>query len=183
MSKQEHDHKKLDITPETKVGALLDAYPELEEVLISLSPTFKKLKNPVLRKTIAKVASLHQVAKVGDVSLGALINGLRAAVGMENLAVASGESSGNAGAPAWFESSKVVDSFDARPFIEKGQHPMGEVISRLGQLKSGQIQELITPFVPAPLIDMAKGKGYTAWSKMESSDLVRTYFAKEHFAV
>ena len=51
------DKKDLLITPKTKVGELLDAYPELEPVLMGLAPAFNKLKNPVLRKTIGKVAT------------------------------------------------------------------------------------------------------------------------------
>lgn len=50
----------IQITPQTKVGELLDAFPELEETLFSLSPKFKHLKNPMLRKTVAKVATLYQ---------------------------------------------------------------------------------------------------------------------------
>ena len=52
----------LQIQSSTKVGQLLDAYPELEEVLIKMAPPFKKLKNPILRKSIAKVATLQQAA-------------------------------------------------------------------------------------------------------------------------
>jgi hypothetical protein len=43
------------ILPTTKVGALLDRYPELEDILIGLAPPFKKLKNPLLRKGVAKI--------------------------------------------------------------------------------------------------------------------------------
>ncbi|MCP4310925.1 MAG: DUF1858 domain-containing protein, partial [Bacteroidetes bacterium] len=39
-------NQNLLITPKTRVGELLDAYPELEQVLMGLSPAFKKLKNP-----------------------------------------------------------------------------------------------------------------------------------------
>ena len=48
---------KLIISPKTKVGELLDVYPELEPVLMSMSPAFEKLRNPVLRKTVARVAT------------------------------------------------------------------------------------------------------------------------------
>lgn len=41
------------ITPETKVGDMLDCYPELLDTLISLSDRYKNLKNPILRKTVA----------------------------------------------------------------------------------------------------------------------------------
>ncbi|WP_143255013.1 DUF1858 domain-containing protein [Alkalitalea saponilacus] len=33
-------NKQLVITPKTKVGELLDTYPQLEEVLIGMSPAF-----------------------------------------------------------------------------------------------------------------------------------------------
>ena len=58
---------KLVITPKTKVAELLSTYPELEDVLVDMAPAFKKLKNPVLRRTIARVTSLQQAASVGEV--------------------------------------------------------------------------------------------------------------------
>ncbi len=49
------------IIPDSKVGALLQEFPQLEDVLIQMSPAFGHLRNPVLRKTVAKVATLRQV--------------------------------------------------------------------------------------------------------------------------
>ncbi|MDD4434532.1 MAG: DUF1858 domain-containing protein, partial [Parabacteroides sp.] len=48
-----------------KVAELLNDYPEIEDTLLSLSPAFAKLRNPVLRKTVARVTTLQQAAKVG----------------------------------------------------------------------------------------------------------------------
>jgi len=76
----------LPIMPTTKVAALLDHFPQLEDVLIGMAPPFRKLKNPVLRKSVAKVASLRQAAAVGRVPVVELVNKLRAAVGQEPLA-------------------------------------------------------------------------------------------------
>ena len=59
-------NSKITISPKTKVGELLDAYPELENVLMAMSPAFEKLKNPILRKTVAKVATLQQVCIVEE---------------------------------------------------------------------------------------------------------------------
>lgn len=47
------DKPKLYITPETKLKDILDTYPELERVLLEISPAFAKLQNPLLRKTVA----------------------------------------------------------------------------------------------------------------------------------
>ena len=79
------------ITPATKVAELLEAYPELEETLIAQAPAFKRLKNPVLRRTVAKVASLEQAASVGGVTVRDLVATLRRAVGQEPDAPAGGK--------------------------------------------------------------------------------------------
>ena len=73
------------ITPDTKVAALLRHYPELEEVLIGIAPPFKKLRNPILRRSVAKVTSLRQAAAVGRVPIHEVVNELRAAVGQAPL--------------------------------------------------------------------------------------------------
>ena len=73
--------ENIDITPNVTVHNLLKVYPELEDVLIGIAPRFQKLKNPLLRMTVAKVATLKQAAFVGGVPLDDLINILRRAVG------------------------------------------------------------------------------------------------------
>jgi len=174
------------ITPETKIGALLDHYPELEEILIEMAPAFKKLRNPILRKTIAKVATLRQVAQIGNVSLGIIINKLRATVGKKEdfrigeesgLPFENGDHFPQDGAPPnWFDPLKIVKSLDARPIIESGQQPINQVMEELKELKTGEIYELITPFVPAPLIEMIEKKNFQVWSQQVEPEVVRTYF-------
>lgn len=55
---------KLIINPKTKVLKLIETYPELEEVLIGYVPAFQKLKNPILRNTVAKITTLQQAASI-----------------------------------------------------------------------------------------------------------------------
>ena len=62
------DQNKIIISPKTKVLALIEAYPQLENTLISYVPVFEKLKNPVLRRTVAKIATLQQAAVIGNVT-------------------------------------------------------------------------------------------------------------------
>lgn len=169
----------LDITPETRVGTLLDTYPDLDKELFDLSPAFKKLKNPVLRKTVAKVTTLRQAARVGNVSLAKVINTLRTAAGQSKLSLDDdGEESSTEAQPDWFEQGAIKKSLDARPLIESGERPMEAVLAALEPLSEGEVLELITPFVPAPLIDMAKRKGVQVWYQQETPELIRTYFGK-----
>ena len=75
------EKEKLIITPKTKVLELIETYPQLEDVLIKYVPAFSKLKNPLLRRTVAKIATLQQAASIGNVKTGDLINLLRKEVG------------------------------------------------------------------------------------------------------
>ena len=75
----------MDISDQTKVNELLQAFPQLEDVLISLNPKFKKLRNPVLRNSIGRVATLNQAAAVAELSPLTFINRLRDAVGQPPL--------------------------------------------------------------------------------------------------
>lgn len=59
----------MELTPQTKLHDLLKKYPFLLEFLAGLAPGFEKLRNPVMRKTVGRVASLSQAARMGDVPL------------------------------------------------------------------------------------------------------------------
>ena len=167
------------ILASTKVAALLDHYPELEDVLIGLAPPFKKLKNPFLRKGVAKVASLRQAAVVGGMPVGELVNKLRAAVGQEPIA---SEDSGQtiayfASQPEWFDPEKVVASIDERA-ADPHKMPIVTVLQRAVTLRPGEVLELITTFLPAPGIEIMKTKGLLVWSSQQAPELVRTYVSK-----
>jgi len=164
------------ITPKTRVGELLEHYPELETVLFELSPAFKKLKNPVLRKTIAKVATLQQAASIGNLTVTEIVNTLRSAVGQQ---LYDDETSGNEinlSEPDWFEPAKVTVSFDASPIIDNGQNPMQEVFNHLEKLEHGKLFMLTTPFVPAPIIELISKKGYAHYCLKSEQGECRTYF-------
>ncbi len=64
------------ITAKTKIDELLKQYPFLEDFLITLSPKFKGLKNPIMRKTMGKVATLEMAAPISGLNLDKLIASL-----------------------------------------------------------------------------------------------------------
>lgn len=164
----------LAITPETKIGELLKEYPHLEETLVECAPAFSKLRNPVLRRTVARVTSLRQAAKVGGISLEMLINTLRSAAGFDMISVNDNDGSDDTGER--FDLTNISITYDARSDIDNGVQPVGKVLNELKYLKSGEVYELITPFVPAPLIDMAKEKGFRTMHREVESGIVKTYF-------
>lgn len=166
------------INPDSRVGDLLDRWPGLEEVLIELSPRYRALKNPVLRRTIAKVATLRQVSAVGGVPLALLIDRLRAAAGLAPMAVSEEEGGAAAERPPWAAEAASTRRRDARAAIEAGEHPLPQVMADLATLGEADVYELVTPFVPAPLVDLAREKGFATFSVSEGEGLVRTWFRR-----
>jgi len=70
----------LTITPKTTVHTLLKEYPFLLDFLAEYHPEFKKLTNPVLRRTVGRMATLDAVAEQGNVPLNRLTDDIAAEV-------------------------------------------------------------------------------------------------------
>ncbi len=168
----------IEITPSVTVHILLKTYPELEEVLIGLAPPFKKLKNPILRRTIAKVATIRHIASVGGIPLNELISKLRKAVGQhETDKIYEDEDYFNK-QPGWFSQDKVVLSISEASIKDKDKITLTVILKEAKNIKKGEIIELVTSFLPAPGIDALKNKGYSVWVKKENKDVIKSYFLK-----
>ncbi len=169
--------KNIDITPELKISELLDNFPQAEEVLISIAPAFKKLQNPFLRKTIARVTTLRQASVVGNVSLGEIINKLCVAAGQNVLEISENNSTSTS-KPEWITSGKIVITYNAVEDLNNGLHPINKVTKETSILGVGEIYELITPFIPKPLLDILEQKGYNTYSENVSENLYKTFICK-----
>ncbi len=168
------------ITPRTKIHDLLEACPELEETLIKAAPQFKKLKNPLLRKTIARVTSLSQAALIGNLKVEELINTLREAAGQQlQESYAEEERSYNSEVPDWFSPDAVKGNIDISSMLNAGEQPVHEVLSAIKKMNEGQILEINSPFIPAPLIDKAIGLGYSYWISEVADDEFIVYLKKQ----
>jgi hypothetical protein len=170
--------KNIDITPATIVNDLLDSYPELEDTLISIAPPFKKLKNPFLRKTIAKVATIKHISSVGSIPLNDLINQLRNAVGQSAADSSFEDENYFSTKPEWFSNDKISLSIEEDKLDDKDKMTLTVILHEAGNIRKGNIIELITTFLPAPGIDILKSKGYSVWTKKEENGLVKSYFLK-----
>lgn len=170
--------EKLIITPKTKIYDLLEAYPALEEVLIELAPEFRKLKNPVLRKTIARITSISQASLVGGLNVEELVNRLRNEVGQGSIeAIDETGNKYNTVQPGWFNRQAIVNTIDIRDMLNRDEQPVHEVLAAIRKLNDNQILEIIAPFVPAPLLDKSLSLGCKHWLFKNSDGAYRVYFS------
>ncbi|WP_165045419.1 DUF1858 domain-containing protein [Dysgonomonas sp. ZJ709] len=155
----------MDINLHTKVADLLFAYPQLEGKLLELSPRFGKLQNPILRRTVAKMTSLQQAAKIAEISPGLMIQSLREAAGLleeyDELEDNNNEYSTNP--PLWFNKENIKIFFDACPIIDAGKSPMQTILKLASELNGEEILQIKAPFRPIPIIDILKSQGYEVW--------------------
>lgn len=172
------------INPETKIGVLLDAYPGIEEVLIAWTPAFARLRNPVLRKTVAKVATLEQAARIGGVSLPEMVRKLREAAcgdasGIMDTPERAAGANRPADAPAWLSEEHVRQVIDADTMLENGVHPIGKLRECVVTLQAGEIVELTSSFLPAPLIEAMTRSGLAVYSHQISPGRHATFFCRQ----
>jgi hypothetical protein len=169
---------ELIITPRTKVAELINTYPQLEQVLIDYVPPFEKLRNPVLRKTVARITTLQQAAAIGGVKVESLINHLRKEVGQDHF-VGQEAAAYTTERPSWFSEGRVVAGLDAKTTLAAGEQPVNQVIADLNALGQGEIYKLVAPFMPAPLVDKASSLGISHWVTEVADQELVIYFCRE----
>ncbi len=166
--------ERSEITATTKVATLLSDYPELEDLLISMSPAFVKLRNPVLRRSVARVASLKQAASVADIDTAEFVNELRVAVGLAALEDMSVEETEYFGPqPGWFNPESVVVVMREED-LDPNVMPINPLPRTVRDLSGDEIAELVTSHLPAPGIDILRRKGYRTWA-LDQDGSVHTF--------
>jgi Domain of unknown function (DUF1858) len=165
------------ITKDTRVAELLRDYPETEELLINMAPPFKKLRNPLLRRSVARVATLSQAAVVARLPARVLVDRLRAAVGQPPLEGNDDDDIDYLGPrPDWFDEAAVVTVLDESQ-LDPDVMPINPLLRAAKELAYGEIVQLVTSHVPAPGIDVMRRKGYLIWTTAHGQE-VRTYFTR-----
>ncbi len=167
-----------EITFETKIADLLNDYEGMKDILIKINPRFKKLNNPVLRRTLAKIAGVKQAAVVGGMDPTDLLNQLRVAVGQDPLSVQDEkEVVGASERPSWtHEAPKAI--LKADEMLEREQNPLAEATKVLKQFEKGEILAIDSDFQPEPLIEAFEKKGYVVYCHQQGKDHFLTYIKK-----
>jgi uncharacterized protein (DUF2249 family) len=161
------------IAPNTRIGDLLKQYPQLLDVLAGYAPAFAKLRNPLLLRTIGRMATLAQAASMGDVNLPDLLRTLREAVGepvsqQEEAPAAVAQiplSAATPERPTWLSKEGIVTELDARPLLAAGQNPVAPILKAAKNVPEGSILLLRNTFEPLPLYELLGEQGFAPWAR------------------
>ena len=167
-----------EITLDTKIADLLNEYDGMKEILIQINPKFKKLNNPVLRRTLAKIAGVKQAAIVGGMDPYDLLNQLREAVGQKPLEHSAADTeSETVEVPEWTGKVPVV-TLDANVILDEERNPLAELHKAMKSLEKGEIVTIESDFKPEPLIDEMVQKGHEVFSMEVAPERFVTYVKK-----
>lgn len=190
------------ITKSDTIHEIVDRHPELKDVLKAASPKFRNLDNPLMFNTVARVATVEQAAKIGNIYLRELLYRLNDAIGLgseylaaEKAAIAEGLKSGkgiaglfaNRGGavsggpggavsePEWVADAAAFPRLDVR---FDGSEPFEKVNKLADGIDSGKGFILVQSFEPAPLIRHVSGKGFDAFVDRKGPAEYWIYFRK-----
>jgi hypothetical protein len=172
---------RVPIAPSTKVADLLDSWPELEETLVAQAPAFRRLKNPVLRRTVARVATLEQAAGVGGVAVRDLVSALRRAAGMSEEAALDPQASPKPGSPAppdWLDPTRVAVVVDADALLDAGRVPLAVVNEKARALAPGEVLRVDSGFRPVPLVEALEKQGFLSFVRQGTPGRFETYLTR-----
>ena len=168
----------MEIKFDTKVYDLLKAYPQLLDVLVQLSPRYKKLKNPILKRTIARVASLRQASYLGGFTPEKLVNTLRAEVGQNPINDEAKEQEVSDILPSWAK-TEPTSYMNATQILDEDKNPLKIINKEYKKIKNDEVILLESDFIPSPLIDEMKKKNATVVvTNSDKSGWFKTYIKK-----
>lgn len=74
MNSEKTTHTRdVQIEAKTVIGAVINQYPFIKDFLVSLSPDYNRLTNPIVFKTMKNIATLDMISKVGGFKVDHLI--------------------------------------------------------------------------------------------------------------
>ncbi len=173
------------ITPQTKMAELLEAYPQLEAVLIAQSAHFKALRNPVLRKTVAKVATLEKAAQMSGIPVRRLVAILREAAGLAPEETGGGEAAPETedppvpeNLPDWVQANRIRITLDADKLLEAGEVPLGPIQQAAKRLATGELLRIASTFRPTPLLEALESHGFRTCVVRATPETFHTYVTR-----
>jgi TusA-related sulfurtransferase len=156
-------------------------WPKLLEVFLEASPAFQRLKNPLLRRTMPRLVTVAQAARIGGLEPEELVARLNRALGVEAAPKGGGEGAESllgTPPPAWL-SAPVGFHLDVRPVLEAGGEPFQRIMAAAKEVEPGKRLVLEVLFEPVPLYRVLARQGFLAWCERVGEGHYRAHFYRQ----
>lgn len=176
------------INAQTKIATLLKQHPDALETIVTLSPDFKKLRNPILRRLMAGRTTIAMASKIGGCTpddffqalapLGFSVTDLKADQAKNGLVQDNIM-------PKYLQDidAKYIQRFDVREILNEGNDPLKAIQQKVKSIAPGHVLVIVNSFEPVPLIKLLSKQGFETYVHTIDPDQVETYFYKTLEAV
>jgi uncharacterized protein (DUF2249 family) len=180
-----HDHRT--IRAGDRVGAVLARDERLLDVFVAASPAFERLRSAAMRKTMARLVTIEQAARIAGIEAGDLVERLNQA-----LAGATPTAHGTVAPPPqaaeplpeWLTAlpaDRVVDC-DVREDLRAGIEPLRRILDAARALPAGSALRVRAIFEPAPLYSVLARQGLAHATECFAPDDWRVWFYRDEQA-
>ncbi len=169
------------IRAEDRVSAVLAQDERLLEVLIAASPAFAHLRNRVTRKTMARLVTVAQAARIAGLDPADLVDRLNAALGIATPAPRDpgpGAPPPLAAIPAALvatDPDRILD-LDVRDDLRAGREPLRRILDAARSLPADGVLRLRATFEPVPLYAVLGTQGLAHHTERLGDDDWRVWF-------
>jgi len=161
----EKEEVQNDIEPilaKDNIKEVLDKYPELKDVLVKLSPKFKRLQKPALYNTLARFATFKDASKLTGVSVCEILHTINDYLGVsEKLLKNAPEciSTAKSQEDIFAESEEITWEESPERYI-LNDDTLPEITQKVSNLKPQQNIVVISTEEPVSLLKLAKGYNF-----------------------
>ena len=168
-----------------RVAEVLRRDERLLETLVAASPVFERLRSPLMRRTMARLATVEQVARMAGLDPDVLAARLNAALAgaPEPSEPASPETGAvmttmHPEAPARLAAvpPELVVELDVREDLRSGREPFSRIMAARQALPPGGALRLRAIFEPVPLYAVMAKQGFDHWTEELAADDWRVWF-------
>lgn len=167
------------INANTKIAKILKQNEAALDAIISITPKFEKLRNPLLRKLMAGRTSIAMASKISGCSVHDFFEKLKP-LGFEvDTEVPIDETDVIPNLPPAFMNTlkpEDITELDVRPVIESGKDPLTPIMETVKTIQPGKAVKVINSFEPTPLIKVLKKKGFDSFIQTLEDGVVESFF-------
>jgi uncharacterized protein (DUF2249 family) len=171
----------ININTNTKIAAILKQHAGALDAIISISPKFEKLRNPILRKLMAGRATIAMASKIGGCSVNDFYEKLEPLGFIIDRETKAEDNKETKKVPQFLKDLRpeMLVELDVRPVIESGKDPLNIILEKIKTVQDGQVLKLINSFEPVPLLLLLGKQGFDSYVELLDENTVNTYFFKK----
>lgn len=177
------------IRADDRVASVLARDERLLDIFVSTSPAFEMLRNRAARRTMARLVTIEQAAKIAGVEAAVLLDRLnRALDGQPPPAAPATASAAAPSAPEPAEPApdgllttppdQIVD-VDVRDDLRAGREPLRQILDAVKALPQDSIFRLRAIFEPVPLYAVLGRQGFGHFTERLAADDWRVWFFRD----